>query len=72
MSYVPNASDATQPLPSTPASTAAAEFRALKARINGLDLTTADRAIIAGVPKTITVGAIDSGGVGFRLLRVTN
>lgn len=36
MVYVPNANDATQPTSSTDASTAAAEFRALKTKINTL------------------------------------
>lgn len=36
MVYVPNASDSTQPTSSTDASTAAAEFRAIKAKVNTL------------------------------------
>lgn len=40
MPYVPNSDDATNPLDSTPASTAAAEFRALKTKINKLFLNS--------------------------------
>jgi hypothetical protein len=45
MAYTPNPTDATQPVGTVKASTAAAEFRAIKAYLNGI--------VAAGLPSTI-------------------
>jgi len=73
MAYVPDPNNADQPVDTEIAATAAAEFRALKNKVNNLVL---DRAVILDIPglgaRTVQVGAVDSGGPGYRLVRVTN
>ena len=73
MSYVPDPIDATRPQPTDPADSAAAEFRALKTRINALPILQAAYLVLPGnVVLPITVGANNSAGAGFRQLRVAN
>ena len=73
MSYTPNPLDPSLPTDADPAAAAAAELRALKARINGLPISQAAYLIIPGEPvRPITVGANNSAGAGFRQLRVAN
>lgn len=57
MSYTPNATDATQPVGVVKASTAAAEFRALKARINSLVLAHLPDATSSDVISFLQSGA---------------
>ena len=59
MAYLPNAVDATNPLDSTDASTAAAEFRALKAYVQTLVLTAGQ---FSPVRQTIQDGVINATG----------
>ena len=72
MPYTPDPNNAAAPIDGEVAGSAAAEFRALKGKVNGLDLTKADRVIIGGVTFPITVGAANSGGIGFRTLLIPN
>jgi hypothetical protein len=59
MAYIPNATDATQPLGTVDASTAAAEFRALKAYVLGLALTAG---MFSTVRQTVNDGVVNSLG----------
>ena len=73
MAYVPDPTNATQPLDSEAASTAAAEFRALKGRVNALATGEASVLDISGLGlRIVEVGAADSAGTGFRTVRVAN
>lgn len=58
MTYIPNPDDATQPTDGEDASTAAAEFRALKAKVNNLVIASG-----AKLPKrqTVITGPVTSG-----------
>ena len=60
MTYVPNATDPSRPLGTDPATTAAAEFRALKAYVNSLVLATGTK-----LPKrqVVLAGSVDANGV---------
>lgn len=64
MAYTPNAVDATTPLDSTDASTAAAEFRALKAYVQSLVLTSG---IQNTVRQAANDGAKDANGLAAYL-----
>lgn len=60
MAYTPNAADATQPTDAISAETAQAEFRALKAYIQGLMIASGTR-----IPKrqTVLAGPVDANGI---------
>lgn len=73
MDYLPDPTNATQPLDSDPADAAAAEFRALKGRVNALATGEASVLDIPGLGlRTVEVGAPDSAGTGYRIVRVAN
>lgn len=63
MAYIPDATDATQPTSDKKAKTAAEEFRAIKAYLNGI--------VAAGLPSAVgnngmTLGVNQSGVVNWR------
>lgn len=70
MTYIPNPDDATEPTDATPAESAQAEFRALKAKVNNLQAATGtkvtrqtvlDGPTLAGLPSCIAVSAVALG-----------
>lgn len=73
MAYIPDPTNATRPLDSDDADTAAAEFRALKGRVNAIATGEASVLDITGIGlRTVEVGAPDSAGTGYRIVRVAN
>jgi hypothetical protein len=66
MPYTPDATDATQPVGTVKASTASAEFRALKTRVNSLAAgTLPPSSTVAGVTKrqTVLFSSVDANGL---------
>lgn len=63
MAYTPNADDATQPLGTVDASTAAPEFRALKAKVNTLVPGASSNVLNSGVRQTVLQGLLSAAGI---------
>jgi len=61
MSYIPNATDASEPVESRPVESAALEFRALKTLVTGLQSSTADE-----------IARLDAAGAAEIAARIAN